>query len=100
MTANTSADHKPAVRLYITVFVALMALTLITVGVSYLHLAIGQAIIVAMIVATVKGGLVAMYFMHLITEKKLIGLVLAFMLFCLAGMIIIMLIAQQTEHVF
>jgi caa(3)-type oxidase subunit IV len=32
---------------------------------------------VALLVATVKGGLVACYFMHLISEKKLILAVLA-----------------------
>ena len=49
-----------------------MALTLITVAVSYLHLGVGVAITVALIIATVKASLVASYFMHLISEKKLI----------------------------
>jgi caa(3)-type oxidase subunit IV len=35
------------------------------------------AVTVALLVATVKGGLVACYFMHLISEKKLILAVLA-----------------------
>ena len=37
-------DHKKQVRTYIMVFVALMALTLITVAVSYLHLSVAPAI--------------------------------------------------------
>ena len=49
-----------------------MVLTLITVAVSYLHLPVHQAIAVALIIASVKGSLVACYFMHLISEKKLI----------------------------
>ena len=58
------------------VFVGLMALTLITVAVSYLRLGVEAAIIVALIIATVKGSLVASYFMHLISEKKMIYMTL------------------------
>ena len=71
-----AADIDRHVRVYITVFVALMALTLITVAVSYLHLPPKMAITVALLVATIKGSLVACYFMHLISEKKLIYAVL------------------------
>jgi caa(3)-type oxidase subunit IV len=49
-----------------------MALTIVTVAISYLQLNVAAAIIVAMFIATVKGSLVASYFMHLISEKKLI----------------------------
>jgi cytochrome c oxidase subunit 4 len=71
-----AAEIDRHVKVYITVFVALMALTLITVAVSYLHLSTPKAIAVALFVATIKGGLVASYFMHLISEKKLIYAVL------------------------
>src|SRR5258708_40019838 len=64
------------VRLDITVFAAPMALTIITVAVSYLHLPLPIAVTVALLVATIKGSLVACYFMHLISEKKLIYAVL------------------------
>ena len=73
---HTAADIDRHVRVYITVFVALMALTLITVAISYLHLPLPMAVTVALLVATVKGTLVACYFMHLISEKKLIYAVL------------------------
>ena len=69
-------DIDRQVKIYVTVFVALMALTLITVAVSYLHLPPVAAIGVALLVATIKGSLVACYFMHLIAEKKLIYAVL------------------------
>jgi cytochrome c oxidase subunit IV len=71
-----AADIDRHVKVYITVFVALMVLTIITVAVSYLHLSTPMAVTVALLVATVKGGLVACYFMHLISEKKLIYAVL------------------------
>jgi len=71
-------DIRKHVRIYITVFVALAALTIVTVAVSYLHLAKVSALLVALFIATVKGTLVACYFMHLISEKKLIFTVLIF----------------------
>ena len=74
---HDAADIDRHVKVYITVFVALMALTVITVAISYLHLPTPWAIAVALFVATVKGSLVACYFMHLIAEKKLIYAVLA-----------------------
>lgn len=78
MTATDhAADIDKHVRIYVTVFVSLMALTLITVSVSYLHLPVRMAIAVALFIAAVKGSLVASYFMHLISEKKLIFAVLA-----------------------
>jgi cytochrome c oxidase subunit 4 len=76
LTSDHAADIDRHVRVYITVFVALMALTLITVAISYLHLPTSLAITVALLVATIKGSLVACYFMHLISEKKLILAVL------------------------
>ena len=72
-----AADIDKHVRVYILVFVALMVLTVVTVAVSYLHLPVAMAVAVALLVATVKGSLVACYFMHLISEKKLIYAVLA-----------------------
>ena len=80
-TADVTNDHAvdidKHVRVYITVFVSLMVLTLITVAVSYLDLSTPMAVSVALFIATVKGSLVAGYFMHLISEKKLIYAVLA-----------------------
>ena len=79
--AGIASDHAAEidrhVRVYIGVFVALMVLTIITVAVSYLHLPVAGAVTVALLVATIKGSLVACYFMHLISEKKLIYAVLA-----------------------
>jgi cytochrome c oxidase subunit 4 len=76
LTSDHAADIDKHVRVYIIVFVALMALTVITVAVSYLDLPPAMAIAVALFVATIKGSLVACYFMHLISEKRLIYAVL------------------------
>ncbi len=81
MQATTTTDHAADidrhVRIYISVFVTLMVLTIVTVAVSRYHLPVPIAVSVALLVATVKGSLVACYFMHLISEKKLIYAVLA-----------------------
>lgn len=76
MTEHVDIDKH--VRAYLLVFVALMALTLVTVGISYLHLSTGPAIALALFIAAVKGSLVACYFMHLLSEKRLVYAVLIF----------------------
>ena len=76
MTSDHAVDIDRHVRVYITVFVALMVLTVVTVAVSRFHLPVPIAVTVALLVAIVKGSLVACYFMHLISEKKLIYAVL------------------------
>ena len=77
MGGHTAEEIKKETRTYIMVFVALAALTIITVSVSYLDLNRGAAITLALLIAVVKGSLVAMFFMHLISEEKLIYGVLA-----------------------
>ena len=77
MTSDHAADIDKHVRVYLTVFAALLVLTVVTVAISRFHLPVHQAVTIALIVATIKGSLVACYFMHLISEKKLIYAVLA-----------------------
>ena len=74
--SNHAVDIDKHVRIYITVFVVLMVLTIVTVAIAHFHLPMPIAISVALLVATIKGSLVACYFMHLISEKKLIYAVL------------------------
>jgi cytochrome c oxidase subunit 4 len=70
-------DIRSHVKTYYMVFGALMVFTIITVGVSYLELATPLAVTVALIVAIIKGSLVAMFFMHLLHERKVIYWALA-----------------------
>src|ERR1043166_613431 len=74
------ADIDRQVKTYIVIFITLMALTFVTVAISRIHLPTPTAVALALIVASVKGGLVAGYFMHLISERKLIWWVLWFSL--------------------
>jgi cytochrome c oxidase subunit 4 len=87
-------DIKKHVKVYITVFAALATLTIVTVGISYLHLPTHLAIILALIVATVKGSLVACYFMHLISERTVIYWIL---LLCFVFFVVLMLLPTFTS---
>lgn len=84
-------DIKKEVRGYLIVFVALAALTVVTVAVKSLHLKLADAIIVALVIATFKGSLVICYFMHLISEKKLIYTILIFTAVFFSALIILLL---------
>ena len=86
-------DFKQHIKVYVMVFVALGVLTLVTVAISYLELPTAAAITVAMIVATVKAGLVAGYFMHLLSEEKVILWLLAL---CAAFFLTLMLVPLAT----
>ena len=99
---NTAGEHghvdlKKHVRTYIIVFVSLMALTLVTVAISYLHLPTPAAVGLALLVATVKGTLVACYFMHLISERKLIYIVMAITVFMFLGVLLGPVITEVDE---
>ena len=75
-SGHDTADIQSHIKVYMTVFVALAALTIITVAASYLDLSTGEAVFLALTIASVKGSLVAGYFMHLISEKALITWIL------------------------
>jgi cytochrome c oxidase subunit IV len=95
MTTDHAVDIDKQVRIYITVFVTLMALTIITVAVSRFHLPVHLAVTVALLVAIIKGSLVACYFMHLISEKKLIYAVLAVTAFFFAALLALPVITHS-----
>ncbi|MBM4167233.1 MAG: hypothetical protein FJ218_10005 [Ignavibacteria bacterium] len=75
------------IKKYFYVFAALMVLTVITVAIASFHLPIAIAVTLALIVAGVKGTMVASYFMHLISEKKTILIILAFTIFFFLGLL-------------
>jgi cytochrome c oxidase subunit 4 len=79
------------IGLYVTIFVALMVLTGVTVGAAFVNL--GQFnFLVAMIIAGFKASLVIWYFMHVKYQSHLTKLTVATGLFFLAillGMVLI-----------
>ena len=84
----TVDEVKKHVRGYYIVFLALLCLTAVTVAIAYLHLPVHLAVILALVVAVTKGSLVALYFMHLISEKQIIYSVLS-----LTGIFLVFLMA-------
>ena len=77
MEGLSKEEIKRHVKIYICVFAALAFLTLVTVSISYVHLPTPQAVLVALLIASVKGSLVAAFFMHLISERQIIFCILA-----------------------
>ena len=92
-TIHTHADeagvaHGSAV--YVKTLVALLILTAITIGASYINLGNGN-VVVALFIATIKASLVVLFFMHLRWDKPVYGIVAMagflflgiFLMFCL-----------------
>jgi len=64
-------EHDSGIRIYLAVWGALVVLTAVTVAVSYVHLGM-MNVVVALLVASVKASLVALFFMHLRYENRLV----------------------------
>ncbi len=70
---HSPEEIKKEMRVYLAVFGGLAALTGLTVWACYgLRLPVHTAIMVALSIASIKGFLVAAFFMHLLSEKKVI----------------------------
>jgi cytochrome c oxidase subunit IV len=76
-----------AYKTYIVVWITLLVFTVVTVAVSFLHLGLWNAA-VALLIASIKACLVALYFMHLRHEIKLVAGFALFPLVILALLII------------
>jgi cytochrome c oxidase subunit 4 len=94
MSASDAEAIRKQTKVYIGVFLALMIGTVLTVAVSYFHLPVAAAILVALVIASFKGSLVAAFFMHLSHERKVIYWVL---LLTVAFFIALMFIPSLTE---
>lgn len=68
--SHASAGHIVPLWVYLTVGGGLFILTGITVGVSFIPLG-GWNVVVALGIATLKASLVALFFMHLLYDKKI-----------------------------
>ena len=92
-----TTDAVPVTR-YLAVFGALLALTALTVAVSYVDLPTTLAIGVGLAIALTKAALVALFFMHLIHERGLIYATLIFTaVFC--GALFGLTLWTEADHV-
>lgn len=94
---HNSPEHiKAEIRVYLFVLGALALLTGLTVAVVYVfHVPERWAIAAALTIASIKGFLVAGFFMHLMSEKRLIYSVLAL---TVVFFIVLMLLPLGTMH--
>ena len=63
-TPSGAHGHSHVGR-YALVWAALLAFTFLTYGLSRLHVGGGWGVVIALAIASAKGGLVALFFMHL-----------------------------------
>jgi caa(3)-type oxidase subunit IV len=102
---SDQADVQKSVRRYVMVGAALLVFTAITVAAYRLHLGVPAAITVALIIATMKGSMVAGIFMHLSHERKwiygslLLTVVLFIALMCIPSFTIMDTIGTQAPAV-
>jgi cytochrome c oxidase subunit 4 len=89
--SDHSLDMAGHVRGYLIVGAALFIGTLLTVWASYIDLGHHWNIVLALVIATTKASLVALFFMHLISERALIYTVLGFTAFFFAGLMFLTL---------
>jgi len=95
MTAEEAAEFSHHVRRYLYVFYALLFGTIVTVLASYIpfgHRSVNIA--VALVIACSKAFLVAGYFMHLISERKMIYGILSFTAFFFVGLMFLTLFSM------
>jgi len=99
MSDHSSPEEiKKEVTRYIAVFVALIVGTIITVAASYLHInSVAETVAIALFIASIKGFLVAGYFMHLISEKKMIYGILIATVFFAAGLMFLTIWSMQSD---
>lgn len=69
-------DHAHGWKGYLYILLALLVLTVITVGASRINFGSPAAnVVIAMTIATIKASLVALFFMHLKDDKAINGLI-------------------------
>ena len=67
---SDAAEVQKSVRKYLTIGIALLVFTGITVAANRFHFVVPVAITVALIIAVAKGSMVAAVFMHLSRERR------------------------------
>ena len=108
--AHDDHDHTPEeirkhVNRYILIGVALMIGTALTVWAAFIDFSkvlpgdVNWNVVVALIIACAKGFLVVGFFMHLISEKKMIYSVLAFTVFFFAALMYLTIWSMEHNNI-
>jgi cytochrome c oxidase subunit IV len=97
---HTIQEMHHHMRRYLIVGVALAIGTALTVWASLINFGSREInVVVALIIASAKGFLVAGFFMHLISEKKMIYTVLAFTAFFFSGLLYLTLWSMAHDNI-
>jgi len=98
--AHSVAEAKKHMRTYAIIGVALMIGTGLTVWAAFINFGSREInIIAALVIACTKGFLVAGFFMHLISEKKLIYALLVCTVFFATGLMYLTLLSMNHESI-
>lgn len=104
---HSAEEVRKHVNRYILIGVALMIGTLLTVWAAFIDFgkvlpggeSVNWNVIVALIIACAKGFLVVGFFMHLISEKKMIYSVLAFTVFFFAALMYLTVWSMEHSNI-
>ena len=96
--AHAAHTHAVAPWILISVFIALLLLTFATVAVTWVDLGRTANVWVALVIAVIKAGLVALFFMHLFWDSKFNFVVLVAALFFAALFIGITVLDTKEYH--
>ena len=97
--AHSIEAVKKHVRQYLIIGVALMLGTALTVWASLINFGSREInIVVALVIATAKGFLVVGFFMHLLSEKKMIYSVMATTIFFFTALLYLTLWSMARDN--
>ena len=93
---HDAAEFKKHIKRYLFVFYALIVGTIATVMASWAHInSVALTVTIALFIACVKGFLVAGYFMHLMSERKMIYGILIATVFFFASLMYLTVLSMQ-----
>lgn len=92
------SEHVMSSKMYYTIWIALMCLTVITAAVSFVDLGRFNTV-VALVIATVKALLVVLFFMHVkYTSERLTKIVIVSAIFWLFLLLALSMADYGTRH--
>ncbi len=84
-------ERTISVRTYVIVCAVLVAMTVLTVGLSFWHVPPVWHVVMGLLIGTFKASLVVLFFMHAIISLRLIWIVIAVSIFWLGILLVLTL---------
>jgi cytochrome c oxidase subunit IV len=99
MSDHDAHDVKKAVKKYLIIFGALIVGTVVTVLLNYMDFGtVAMNVTIGLLIASIKAFLVAGYFMHLMSERKMIYGILLATLFFFAGLMYLTIWSMEPDN--